>query len=322
MTEKIKNAADELMQQMKAVKERNANIVKDYNNGFTEEEIIKLYEINKEALGSLLKTAKRDGLLKSPVMEEPKPRRGRPPGKQKPEEKPLLKETDLPKKPKPEKKPKHVVVEENLEKLSPEVKEVIGSFAPEKKEEPVVEKLLDVKKYIGEDHSKTISDIFPAALEHVGEIAASIAEISKSHVPKMDIAKAPEGIHLDGVKGSPFLEPAVEKQTETFKEQVKEMFQETRTEMKKELLEEAINQKPMILPESEIKVVGEHNVNNELNKETVSFLKIIEEQEQKIFNLETQLDRFNHLQDLSLLLMKNTLALVDQAEEQRLEGRQ
>lgn len=136
MSEKSTDHLKGVLEQAKIIKERNANIVKAYNNGLPQEEMPKMFNVNEETLEKILKSAKRDGLLKSPVMEEKKPRRGRPPVKPQEESKPLLKENEV--KPKRAKKPRQEAIEENLEKVSPEVKEVIESFAPEKKEEKVV----------------------------------------------------------------------------------------------------------------------------------------------------------------------------------------
>lgn len=246
MTEKLANAAQDLQKQMKMVKERNENIVKAHNNGLSKKEMLETFNVSEDILEKVLKTAKRDGLLKSPVMEEKKPRRGRPPVKQQEESKPLLKENEV--KRKRAKKPRQEAIEENLEKVSREVKEVIESFAPEKKVEPIA------------------------------------AHEKKQEVPEKAV------------------------------EQIKDLFAET--------IELMTNGGPVKIPVARYEVVGEDNINNELNKETENLLKIIEEKDYEIYQLKTQLERFNYLQDLSLLLMRNTIALVDQAEEKRLEGDQ
>lgn len=263
MSENLVNAAAELQKQMKMVKERNENIIKAHNSGLSTEGILEQFDINQETLDSVLKSAKRNGLLKSPIMEKKKPRRGRPPGKPQEETKSLLKETDLKKKPKPEKKPKQDAIDENLEKVSDDAKKVIESFAPEKKEEPVVEKSIDIKKYISEEPSKSISDIFPNA---------------------------------------------------------EESFKEVRKEMKRELfgkLVPADDEKFVV----ELKAI-ENYEKKALQDELKYMAAVMEEKDLEIAKLKEQVKRFDFLETLAIALMRNTIALVDQAEEQRLEGRQ
>ena len=285
MTEKLATAAQDLQKQMKMVKERNENIVKAHNNGLSKKEMLETFKVSEDILEKVLKTAKRDGLLKSPVMEEKKPRRGRPPVKPQEESKPLLKENEV--KPKRAKKPRQEAIEENLEKVSPEVKEVIESFAPEKKEEPIA-----AREDKQEEPEKAVEE-----KEEFWTKAQIESYLEKTKVAEQ-LAREP--------KPTPFIAKAVE--------QVKDLYADT--------IELMVNGGRVKIPLARYEIVGEDNINNELNKETENLLKIIEEKDHEIHQLKTQLERFDYLQDLSLLLMRNTIALVDQAEEKRLEGYQ